>query len=135
MLTLLRLAAEIAVSSGDEARSFVLGAVAVRNRDGVIVRSTNGSAYFPYGPAHAEARVLKKAGKHAVIYVARVSRRDGKLTMSRPCSGCQELMKSLKVRKCFYTISENEYGIIEFDNNEIFERQRLIKSPNGDLTV
>lgn len=125
MIDLLKLAAKVATPKCESKRSFYLGAVAVR-RDQTVVKSSNGSSFSPFGPAHAEARVLKKAGHGATIYVARVTRKDGALTLSRPCNGCWLLMKSQYVAKCYYTISETEYGIIVFNNNSFTERVKII---------
>lgn len=116
MLNLLLEAAKVAVNNGDQTRSFCLGAIAIR-RDQAVVRSHNGSAYVPYGPAHAERRCLAKAGRGAELYVARVARRDAKLALARPCNGCWLFMRRHCVTRCYYTISENEYGIITFGGN------------------
>lgn len=125
MHELLRLAAEVAVSKNDTHRNFLLGAVAVR-RDQAIVKSSNGSAYVPYPSAHAEARVCRKAGLGSTIYVARIARKDGCLALARPCNGCWMIMRNHRVRKCYYTISETEYGIITFGDGSFVERIKKI---------
>lgn len=120
MLNFLKLAGDVALPNDDnDKRNFWLGAVAVR-RDGVVVRSRNGAViansmqegHCSFPPAHAEARVLKKAGYGSILYVARVSRKDRRLAMARPCDDCMRLLKSYGVSKCYYTISPYEYGII-----------------------
>jgi len=122
MLPLLRRAADVAVNQGEEGRSFLLGAVAIR-RDQAVVQSSNGIGYFPCKLAHAEARVLKKAGKNSIVYVARVSRKDGSLVLARPCESCQSMMIRSCVKKCYYTISDNEYGVMVFQNNNTFSER------------
>lgn len=98
-------------------RNFVLGCIGVR-RDGVLVSGKNGavisSTYDEYriiSDAHAETRVLKKAGRGAILYVARVLKKDGSFAMSRPCQGCQLRVKAAGVLKVYYTIDPNHYGI------------------------
>ena len=62
-----------------------------------------------YHALHAETMALKPLMgrkdidfKNVVLYIARYSV-DGKPMLSRPCKSCQQLMKDLGVRKCFYT--------------------------------
>ena len=61
---------------------------------------------------HAEARAIRKALadgidlEGATIYVARVLK-SGKPAMSKPCVNCQELLKSVGIRKVFYTIDRS----------------------------
>ena len=56
---------------------------------------------------HAEVAAWKSAGSpklhNATMYVARVSKR-GKPVMSKPCTKCQEFLRSVGVRKVVYTI-------------------------------
>ena len=101
-------AAKIA-EGGDLKRKFRLGCVAKR-RDGAIVSSTNSALQVPHHEFHAEARVLKKAGHGATLWVARIRRSNGEWTMAKPCSSCQNLIRSMKVKKVYYTISSNEFG-------------------------
>lgn len=101
-------------------RFFWIGAVGVRN-DGAIVKSTNiavnmsfkrNKDFFEKVPnTHAEGRVLRKLGTDGIIYVARVSREDGKLVMARPCKMCANRCFGRNVKKVFYTIDESHYGI------------------------
>lgn len=122
---MLRVAAEVARNCRSK-KTFRVGAVAVRNRDGVVVTSANGRTNFPCGSAHAEARVLRKAGFESTIYVARIARKDGKLALSRPCSKCMPLLKSFRIKKCYYSIDEYSYGVIEYRNNKFYERIKRI---------
>jgi cytidine deaminase len=119
MLPLLTLAAEIALPTNDsDPRNFWLGCVGIRD-DGVQVTAQNGAAHFTTSVenyqlvpnSHAEGRVLRKLGKCGVIFVARVSRKDRSLVMSQPCGMCQVRIKAAKVKKVYYTINDNQYGI------------------------
>ena len=90
-------------------KNFLVGCIALR-RDGVEVQSTNSRVQIPHPQAHAEARVLKKAGLGAILYVARVTR-DKKWCMAKPCASCQNLIRSRRVKRVVYTIGPNEFGV------------------------
>ena len=109
---LILLAIKSAKRCADDIRSHAIGAVAIR-QDGIIVKSRNLSSREKILDAHAEIRVLKKSGKGCVIYVAR-ARNNSSIGLARPCGGCIQAMKYMKVEKCFYSISDNEYGVIKF---------------------
>lgn len=123
---MLRLAAEVAKHCRSK-KTYRVGAVAVRNRDNVIVKAFNGMTIAPCGSAHAEARVLRKAGLEATLYVARVTRKDGTLVLARPCDKCFQLLKGYRIKRCVYSISENSYGVIEYRNNKFVERTKEIR--------
>lgn len=106
----LELAARVA-AGGDMKRTFRLGAVAIRD-DGAIVVSVNGATKEPNDRAHAEAKVLRKAGKNSTLYVARVLKSNGEIALAKPCSQCMAKIRNAGVKKVFYTISENEYGVL-----------------------
>lgn len=119
MLPLLLSAAKVAISSDNkDKRNFWLGAIGIRN-DGVSVSARNGASSFSASVetyhltpnSHAEGRLLRKLGKYGVVYVSRVSRKDRSLAMARPCSMCRIRLKSYGVKKVFYTIDDNHYGI------------------------
>jgi tRNA(Arg) A34 adenosine deaminase TadA len=119
MLKLLQMAAGVALPTTEkDARHFFLGAVGIRN-DGTMVASRNGAsalsgdtATFQIQPnSHAEGRCLRKLGKYGVMYVARVSREDGSLKLSKPCQICQVRLKAAQVEKVYFTVSDNEYGL------------------------
>jgi tRNA(Arg) A34 adenosine deaminase TadA len=104
-----RLAKEVAVK-GPSIRQNLLGAVGVRT-DGAIVKSNNLSCRFPTKEAHAEARVCRKLGWGGTVYVVRVLR-DGTLTMAKPCRNCENRMRLSGVVKVYYSINENEFGVM-----------------------
>jgi tRNA(Arg) A34 adenosine deaminase TadA len=114
VLDLLKIAAEVARPEMDRSRKGIIGAVGVR-KDNVIVHARNGIIPFPSGryPAiHAEARLCKKLGRGAVVYVAR-TRKDGSLALARPCINCIQIMTSYKVKAVFWTIDNDDWGGME----------------------
>jgi tRNA(Arg) A34 adenosine deaminase TadA len=108
----LNLAARIAAGATWQEKHFLLGAVAIR-QDGAIVVASNLRTQDRLHSAHAEYRVLKKAGTNATLYVARIDR-QGQWAMAKPCIKCQSLIKNKKVKCIYYTISPNEYGVMKF---------------------
>lgn len=119
MLDFLLEAAELAVpTSTTDLRSFWLGAIGIR-RDGVVVSSRNGAVSFSSSvqminvnvTSHAETRLLRKLGKDGVIFVSRVLRKDRSLAMARPCPDCQLKIRAHRVKKVYYTINNNQYGL------------------------
>lgn len=104
-------AAELAGDSRDD-KNYYLGCIGIRH-DNVLVKSVN---HFHSGQQvpdhHAEARVLKKAGYGAILYVARVLKCD-KVTWAnaRPCTTCRNIIKSRGVKKVYYTVGPSEYGV------------------------
>jgi cytidine deaminase len=105
-----QLAKQIAIKSNGP-RKYKLGAIGIR-QDGTIVKSANLPNRLPEPHAHAEARVVKKLGWGGIIYVARVLS-DGRFAMAKPCKNCQGIMKFNGVKRCYYTIDEFSYGVIE----------------------
>jgi len=123
MLSLIKLAGKIAVPvSDDDRRSFWLGCVGIRN-DGVMVSSRNGNIRNMFSKNtvnvesdksceyHAEGRALRKMDKGGILYVARISRKDGSFVMSRPCPLCQAKIKAKKIEKVYYSINNRQYGV------------------------
>ena len=108
-MDLLKVAAKIARGQGDIKRNYLLAAVVKRN-DGALVVSPNALTKEPEPNAHAEARALRKADSGSTLYVARVLR-DGGWALARPCKRCQALIRSMRVRKVYYTIGPGEYGV------------------------
>jgi tRNA(Arg) A34 adenosine deaminase TadA len=109
------LAIKIAYSKND-GRSFRVGSIGIR-KDGVIVGAPNAPCPTPERKAHAEYRVSSKLDYGATLYVARVLRQDGSAAIARPCPNCQRVLISKNVKKVYYTISPNEYGIWFPDGN------------------
>ena len=102
-----------AEGNGRDNRSFFLGAVGQRN-DGVFVSARNISA-TDYAPNHhAEARLVRKLTPDSIVWVARISKRDGCWAMSKPCLSCEMRMRRSGVKKVVYTIGPNEWGTLQF---------------------
>ena len=127
MLELLRLAGQVALPTNVkmDMRQFWVGVIGIR-RDNVLVSAKNGSAQatdflaykngFP--PAHAEARCCRKMDNGGVIYVARVAKGTRLLALARPCVFCVRVLRSKDIRRVYYTISNEEYGVWDLYDNE-----------------
>lgn len=108
------LAREVA-KSGDckEAeRTYRLGAVSQR-KDGVIVAASNISVRNKCPQAHAEHRVTQKSNHGSTIYVVRIGANE-EFRLAKPCKSCRQTMKLRGIRRCYYTISDSEWGVINF---------------------
>ena len=99
-------------------RRWPMGAVIVKSGR-LLARACNeqkNSPSIPGMPAnrcsvHAEAAVLRLAeGRGATVYVARMGRR-GQRALARPCSACEELLRSHGVRQVVWTIDDHSYGV------------------------
>ena len=111
MLNLLKTAGEVADITSDIKRKSFMGAVAIR-KDGVLVKSRNGLTIRPDCKslsAHAEIRVLRKAGYGATVYVARVNK-SGQFAMAKPCVYCMASLRSRGVDMVYWTVSNNEWN-------------------------
>lgn len=64
---------------------------------------------------HSEINVIlgvnRKVTTGADVYVVRVNN-TGELKNSRPCNMCIDTMKFVGIGRVFYSISDNEYGVI-----------------------
>lgn len=96
----------------DDRRTHRLGAVGLRS-DGVLVFACNGPvrSETPVPAGHAETRLSRKLDKHGVVYVVRVA--PSGYGLARPCPTCQRALKRKKVQRVYYTISNDEYGVLE----------------------
>lgn len=90
--------------------AYTLGAVAVR-KDGTVVSSHNLPATNHMPCAHAEARVLRKAGRDATLLVVRLSTMYG-VRMAKPCPYCEALLRSKHVKECWYTTDTGELELL-----------------------
>lgn len=107
------IAAKLAASKSDR-RVYLLGAVGIR-RDGAMVASFNGPATQQSPRSHAEARLCQKLDFGApAVFVARVRVCDGTFGPAKPCARCEKKLSQKQIRKVYYTISDNEYGVLEF---------------------
>lgn len=95
---------------GDLRRKHLFGAVAIRT-DGAVVAAPNGT-WLDIAPSqHAEARVLRKAGRGATLFVARVGR-NGVIGAAHPCPKCCLLIRNKGVERVYFTINDSEIGIL-----------------------
>lgn len=73
-------------------------------------------AKFPYPTRHAEIAALLNATSNDLtgcdVLVVRVGRRDNQIGNSRPCKMCQHTMRKFGIRRCYYSISNDEIGCI-----------------------
>lgn len=84
-------------------------ALAIR-ADGVKVLSVNTTHPNERNwRTHAEARLCRKLTPRSVVYVVRI-RKNGDFAASRPCEGCQRLMRRVGVTKVLYSIDEHSCG-------------------------
>lgn len=131
-------AAALAASSKDTEKNFFLASIALRE-DGVYVHSTNSTVVDRKQPsAHAEARVLRKAGYGAVLWVARIRKKDGEWAIARPCKTCQALIENKGVKKVYYTIAPGEWGTWTPGNKSTSDyddkKRKLCKCPQKEDT-
>jgi tRNA(Arg) A34 adenosine deaminase TadA len=92
-------------------RRYRLGAVGIRN-DGTVVVANNIPNRLPEPEAHAEARLVKKLDWNSTVYVVRIYN-DGAMALARPCRYCVSRMRLRGVRRCYYSINDTEYGVLE----------------------
>ena len=136
MLNMLKLAGKIAVPVMDnDPRCFWLGCVGIR-KDGVLVSARNGSIQHMFSKSldpelaeksceyHAEGRALRKMDKGGVLYVARISRKDGSYAMAKPCSLCAAKIRGQRISKVYYTVNHFQYGVwhVESDRDIVYSR-------------
>lgn len=101
-------AGEVACSKED-ARTFWLGALGIRS-DGATVVAKNGPAPDRTRKVHAEYRLQRMLDVGSTVYVARI-KPSGGFGKAAPCQACRKALKHRGVKKVYYTISNNEYGI------------------------
>jgi len=108
-----RLQQAVALSlTGNPARKYRFGAVGVRC-DGAVVACVNGGTKGARTPSmHAEARLSRKLDRGSYVYVARTLR-DGTPALAKPCPGCMLFLLAKSVKRVTYTISPNEWGVID----------------------
>lgn len=69
---------------------------------------------------HAEMdAVLKARGKHDLrgtkMYVVR-TKPSGGVGMAKPCEICQHILYNYGIKRAYYTIADNEYGVLRVVN-------------------
>ena len=96
----------------DIRRQYRLGAVGIRS-DGTIVTASNIPSRKPHAQAHAEARLVRKLNHGSEVFVVRILR-NNTLSSACPCARCQKAMRLRGIRRVYYSISDDEYGVIVF---------------------
>lgn len=110
----LKLAAKIAKDNQKEDKRFDLGCVGIR-KDGVVVSGTNVTTPYNRSPSqHAESRVIRKCGRGAVLFIARILK-DGSWAQSKPCHNCFTLIKNMGIKKIYYTTGPKAYECLELN--------------------
>lgn len=105
------LAAQVA-SLKDDFRTHRIGAVGLRS-DGALVCASNGPVRkSPLSIHHAEMRLVRKLDYYGTVFVAR-RRADGNWGLARPCVDCQRILRSRRVRRVYYTVGPEEYGVLD----------------------
>ena len=105
-----KLATKIAMENS-EGKHYCFGAVGIRS-DGCIVTSHNIKSPIQDVNCHAEARLTRKLDVGSIVYVTRVNRSGTRMLNARPCTGCQFKMKNRGVKRCYYSINDNEFGVV-----------------------
>jgi deoxycytidylate deaminase len=113
---LLNLAIEIAGGCKDQ-KEWYLACVAKR-ADGAVVCSVNHSISDQRIPEHhAEARVLRKCDFGSILYVARVHKDRITVANAKPCENCQNFIRNMGVKKVYFTMAPDVYGVWEPAND------------------
>ncbi len=118
----------------NNAENFRLAAIIVRGGNVVSVgynrRNFNGFVEYYTDLAknrpgfcvstHAEHEAILKAREKTdlrgcKIFVARL-RRDGTLAMSRPCTICQHVLYNYGIKRAYYSIDDETYGVMKVVN-------------------
>lgn len=66
----------------------------------------------------AELNVVLKSKrvdfKDCVMFVVRINNNGEEAAMSKPCTFCQKLCEQINMKKVYYSISNKEYGALNF---------------------
>lgn len=114
MLKNLQLAGVIALKRADK-RNFHIGAVGIRH-DQVLIFARNESAMEPTPSVHAEARLARRLDHGATVYVARIKFAKTiypEYALAKPCKDCIRALRNRRVKKVYYTISDDSWGVIK----------------------
>lgn len=60
------------------------------------------------------SKVDLRGAKIFVVRVRSLNSPEGKMGMARPCSICQEVLKSYGIKRAVYSINDDEYGVLSF---------------------
>lgn len=121
MVEMLQRAAEFASRRppGDK-RRYQIAAVGI-TPEGRVYHARNLAYHFseydqvifrPEPSAHAEFKLARALPRGSTVYVARVLR-SGDFAIAKPCPMCMIALKSRQVRKVYYSIDNDSYGVLE----------------------
>jgi len=106
---LIRIAQGVALSRIGK-QEYKLGASGLR-ADGKIVIAHNTKATDRTWNTHAETRLCRKLTPKSVVAVIRVIH-TGTMAMAKPCKSCETCLRRIGVVKVYYSISDNEFGVL-----------------------
>lgn len=132
VISYLTVAMDVA-SCGDPKRKAFVGAVALTRNSGLFF-AYNGSAKNKSPSSHAEIRLLRKIPKGKgkgtdTVYIGR-KLRNGSAANARPCDRCRKALKNASVKKVFFTLEGDSYGVIDLETEEewvVVRRERLLR--------
>ena len=110
-----KLATKIALrkDKNNNRRDFLIGAVGLRT-DGAVVVSRNLPNQDKNACNHAETLLCRKLDYGSIVFVARINRQN-ELCNSRPCPDCKRNLFKKGVKKVYYSIREDEFGVMSFE--------------------
>jgi len=106
----------------DLSKNHWFGCVGIRS-DNAIVYSRNIPAHIgkeagsaKIKAAHAEARLVQKLDYGSEIYVVRIAKKkteddSSTFLIARPCCMCETVIRSKKIRRVYYSINNDQYGV------------------------
>jgi len=106
-----KLAKKVALKDTTDYKHYWLGAIGIRN-DGCLVHANNIRNMTNAVDCHAEARLAKKLDVGSIVYVVRIQKSTNNYMCAKPCGGCYLKLKNRGVKKIYYSINNNTYGVI-----------------------
>jgi len=94
-------------------KRYYFGAIGIRN-DGRIVHSTNLRNSEATPECHAETRLASKLDFGSEVYVVRLNKNGKFFKLAKPCANCEAKLRAKGVKTIYYTISDDEYGVLLF---------------------
>ena len=76
-----------------------------------------GAYYCEHSNKHAELNAIQQVRRKtdlrgAKIYVVRVQHDRKTLAMARPCEYCQELLRAYGIKRAYYSVADEEFGVL-----------------------
>lgn len=108
-------------------RRYFIGAIGLRS-DGTKVKACNGNPKEPTREHHCEYRLSRKLDRGSTVFVARTTSKESdgcsgrplyvsedsgrQLSMAKPCADCEKALRFRGVARVYYSISDEEYGVL-----------------------